>query len=317
MNMRLWLLFVVGVSLSAGGQMSARAAAGYQLFARTNLVAWCIVPFDAKQRGPAERAEMVAKLGFNRVAYDWREQHVPTFEQEILEYQKRGLGFFAFWDTHDKAFGLFEQYGLHPQIWLTAPSPKAATREEQIQKAAALLLPVVDRTRKAGCRLSLYNHDGWGGEPENLVAVCEYLRQHYDAAHVGIVYNFHHGHGHINDFAESLARMKPYLLCLNINGMVHDGDKQGRLILTLAQGDEELEMLRAVEKSGWRGPIGILCHRTDADAELVLADNLDGLEWLKQELAKPGAGGPKPKERAPQQPAPPASNPAAASAKPN
>jgi hypothetical protein len=25
------------------------------LFARDNLVAWCIVPFDAKKRGPAER----------------------------------------------------------------------------------------------------------------------------------------------------------------------------------------------------------------------------------------------------------------------
>ncbi|MBI3879172.1 MAG: hypothetical protein HY301_03805, partial [Verrucomicrobia bacterium] len=34
----------------------ARAAADYQLFARTNLVVWCIVPFDAKQRGPSERA---------------------------------------------------------------------------------------------------------------------------------------------------------------------------------------------------------------------------------------------------------------------
>ena len=92
--------------------------------------------------------------------------------------------------------------------------------------------------------------------------------------------------------------------------MVHEGDKQGKLILTLAPGDAELAMLRGVEKSGWRGPIGILCHRNDADAELVLADNLDGLEWLRKELAKPGAGGPKPKERAPPRPA-------AASAKPD
>ena len=57
--------------------MSARGEREYQLFARTNLVAWCIVPFDAKHRGPVERAEMVTKLGFTRVAYDWREQHVP------------------------------------------------------------------------------------------------------------------------------------------------------------------------------------------------------------------------------------------------
>lgn len=283
---------------AAGAPLATQPAAEYQLFARTNLVAWCIVPFDAKKRGPAERAEMVARLGFHKVAYDWREAHVPNFEQEILEYQKRGLEYFAFWSVHDKAFDLFEKHGLHPQIWLTAPSPEAATRDDQIQKAAAQLLPVVERTRRLGCRLGLYNHDGWGGEPENLVAVCEYLRQHHSAPHVGIVYNFHHGHAHIDDFAPSLARMKPYLLCLNINGMVRDGDKQGKLIVTLAQGDHELAMLRVVHQSGWHGPIGILCHRDDADAELVLADNLDGLKWLQTELAKPGSAGPKPAERA-------------------
>ena len=55
--------------------------------AQENLVAWCIVPFDAKDRGPAERAAMLKRLGLRRVAYDWRDKHVPTFEQEILEYK--------------------------------------------------------------------------------------------------------------------------------------------------------------------------------------------------------------------------------------
>ncbi len=279
--------------------LGVSAAADTGLFARSNLVAWCIVPFDAKERPPAERAEMVLRLGLRRVAYDWREKHVATFEQEILEYQKRGIEYFAFWATHEKAFAIFEKYNLHPQIWVTPPSPAGTNRDEQIRKAAAELLPVVERTRKAGCALGLYNHGGWGGEPENLVALCEYLRQHHGAKHVGIVYNFHHGHGHIGDFAEALARMKPYLLCLNLNGMERDAEARGRKILTLAQGDQELAMLRAVEASGWCGPIGILCHRADADAELVLADNLDGLEWLKKELAKPGSAGAIPTQRAP------------------
>jgi hypothetical protein len=33
------------------------------LFRADNLVAWCIVPFDAKKRGPEERAAMMEKLG--------------------------------------------------------------------------------------------------------------------------------------------------------------------------------------------------------------------------------------------------------------
>ncbi|MDG2213510.1 MAG: hypothetical protein P8M70_06760, partial [Verrucomicrobiota bacterium] len=41
-------------------------------FAKDKLVAWCIVPFDAKKRGPAQRARMLKRLGLKRVAYDWR-----------------------------------------------------------------------------------------------------------------------------------------------------------------------------------------------------------------------------------------------------
>ena len=37
------------------------------LFERDNLAAWCIVPFDAKKRGPEERAAMLERLGFKHV----------------------------------------------------------------------------------------------------------------------------------------------------------------------------------------------------------------------------------------------------------
>jgi sugar phosphate isomerase/epimerase len=279
--------------------ISAHAADASDPFRRENLVAWCIVPFDARKRTPPERAEMVQRLGLTKVAYDWRAEHVPTFEQEILEYQQRGIEFFAFWVIHEEAFRLFEKYGLRPQIWFSALSPQASTQEERIRLAAEQLLPVVERTRKAGCPLGLYNHGGWGGEPENLVAVCEYLRTRHDATHVGIVYNFHHGHDHIDRFPAALELMKPYLLCLNINGMVPGGDRQGHKILALGQGTHEIPMLRTVAQSGYRGPIGIICHRTDADAEQVLADNLDGLQWIRKELTRAGSGGPRPVLRAP------------------
>ena len=54
--------------------------AAKRLFAEKNLVAWCIVPFDARRRGPEERAEMLRRLGFTRFAYDWRSEHIPTFD---------------------------------------------------------------------------------------------------------------------------------------------------------------------------------------------------------------------------------------------
>ena len=40
------------LALAALLSISATHAAEYKLFARTNLMAWCIVPFDAKKAWP-------------------------------------------------------------------------------------------------------------------------------------------------------------------------------------------------------------------------------------------------------------------------
>ena len=63
-----------GARVNASG---AQAGPGYDLFGRSNLVAWCIVPFDARKRGPKERAAMLEKLGFKSFAYDYRAEHIP------------------------------------------------------------------------------------------------------------------------------------------------------------------------------------------------------------------------------------------------
>lgn len=256
------------------------------LFARDNLVAWCIVPFDAARRGPAERAQMLKQLGISRLAYDWRNEHVPTFEQEILELKKHDIAFFAFWGQHDEMFRLFEKHRLTPQVWQTAPSPNGNAREERIEASVKSLMPLVERTRKLGCKLGLYNHGGWGGEPANLVAVCRRLRERAGADHVGIVYNLHHGHDHLADFAESLEKMKPFLLCLNLNGM---NDRAMPKILPLGQGKHDTKLFQIIRASGYRGPIGLLDHRPELDAEKSLRANLDGLKHLLHEVGDAAA----------------------------
>ncbi|MEO2025365.1 MAG: hypothetical protein ABGZ23_05715 [Fuerstiella sp.] len=253
-----------------------------RVFAADNLVAWCIVPFDANKRGPAARAEMLARLGIKHVAYDWRAEHVATFEEEILQYKKHDLNYFAFWSWHDAMEPLIKKHGIRPQIWSTAPSPNADTQLERVKVAAVSVLPLVEKSRSLGCRFGLYNHGGWGGSPDNLVAVCEYLRKHHDADHVGIVYNFHHGHEHMAAFSDHLQTMKPYLLCLNINGMDDAATVAGgsNKILPVGSGKHELSMLQTVKDSGYDGPIGILDHRSNLDAEKSLRQNIDGLKKL-------------------------------------
>lgn len=240
------------------------------------LVAWCIVPFDASKRGPAERAKMLADLGMKRCAYDWRNDNVPEFEEEILQYRKHGIEMFAFWGGHEEAFRLFEKHKLRPQIWRTLPSPKEGTQEEKVVAAARSMEALAKKTDELECKLGLYNHGGWGGEPANLVAVCERLRSQ-GHGHVGIVYNWHHGHGHIADWRASLEMMKPHLLCINLNGMNEGADPK---ILPLGQGEHEKAMLKVLLESGYDGPIGILDHRNEVDAEEALEGNLAGLVRL-------------------------------------
>jgi hypothetical protein len=55
-------------------------------------------------------------------------------------------------------------------------------------------------------------------------------------------------------------------------------------------------MIRVVEASGWRGPVGIIHERGNLDAAEGIKGNLRGLEWVQKELRQPGSGGPKPQE---------------------
>jgi azurin/sugar phosphate isomerase/epimerase len=285
--MRLFLVGVFVIGLTG-------LPASEPLYELKNLAAWCIVPFDNQKRTPEQRAAMVAKMGLTKVAYDWRQEHVPEFEAEILAYKKHGIEFFAFWSTHDQAFALFEKHQLHPQIWVMAGN-KGDTQEAKVKNAAEGLLPVIAKAAKIGSKVAVYNHGGWSGEPENMVAICEYLQKHHAVTNVGIVYNLHHGHGHLARLDEALKRMLPHLLCLNLNGMDVAGDTKGRKILPIGAGTEDLKVLRQVRASGYAGPVGVLNH-TMEDAEGRLLDNLDGLRHLVPQLDDLPPG-PKPKYR--------------------
>ncbi len=258
------------------------------IFAKSNLAAWCIVPFDARGRSPAERAAMLKKLGFTKLAYDWRANHIPTFEDEIQCLQKADIEFFAHWMAASQDPGykpmmdLIEKYKLHPQLWMIAGSAEAESQEKRVEINAQALLPYVADAKRLGCKLCLYNHGSWSGEPENMMAMVKWLRAQANTEDVGIVYNFHHGHEHLARFPQAFQEMLPYLTCVNLNGMTVGGPK----ILPLGQGQEDLRILEMIRDSGYRGPIGILDHREDTDAEVSLRANLDGLKKLLLEMGE-------------------------------
>jgi sugar phosphate isomerase/epimerase len=276
---------------------AALAAPPADLFARENLVAWCVVPFDGQKRSPEQRAEMLARLGFKKYAYDWRAEHLPTFEREVVALKKHNIELTAVWfpaglNADAKALlAVIEKHKLMPQLWVMLDNPAGTSQAEKVAAAVEQVRPVAEAAQRLGCRVGLYNHGGWPGEPENQIAVIKKLGR----TNVGLVYNLHHGHDHLGRFPELLAMMKPHLLCLNLNGMVPGGDRMGKKILVLGHGDRDAELLKAIRDSGYRGPIGILGHTMD-DAEARLKDNLDGLDWLTAKLAGKDPG-PRPTPR--------------------
>ncbi len=281
---------------------AAVAAEPPSLWAKDNLVAWCIVPFDAKKRGPEERAVMLEKLGIHRLAYDYRAEHIPTFDTEIETMQRHQIEFTAWWfpgELNAEAqliLKTIEKHKITPQLWVTGGGemlPAGKKQAERVAAEATRIKAIAVEAKRLGCKVALYNHGAWFGEPENQIEMIEALRRE-GIDNVGIVYNFHHGHEHLPRFGAMLEKMKPYLLAVNLNGMIPGGDKAGKKILNLAEGSQELEMMRAIEASGWRGAVGIIDHRETTDSEETLGDNLKGLAWLTAELGATGSGGPRP-----------------------
>ena len=279
---------------------AAAADATNDVFRRDNLVAWCIVPFDAKKRGPEERAAMLEKLGFKQFAYDFRAEHVPTFEAEIEACKRHGVELSAWWFPGSlnadalHILALCKKHDIHPELWISGGGTAPATPEEtktRLAQEVARIRPIAEAAAAQGLKVGLYNHGGWFGEPETQLAIIGELK----LPNVGIVYNLHHGHDHVERLPDILKMTLPHLLCVNLNGMVPQGDRQGQKILQLGQGSLDLDLLKTIRASGYRGPIGILGHTQD-DAEARLQDNLDGLDWLLPQLdGKPAAVKPTPR----------------------
>ena len=292
-------MLIALVPLRAQTPLAPGATNPEELFAADNLHAWCAVPFDAKQRGPEERAAMLQRLGFKRFVYDWRAKDIPAFDAEFEAMKKHGVEVTGWWSPTDprdpvllKTLNVFKRQNVHPQLWVMGSGSLTKTPAEQqqrVEQEAERIRAIADLARPYGSKVQLYNHNGWFGIPDNEIAIIERLKQ-LGTTDVGMVYNFSHGHNDIADFPAVWKRMKPYVVAVNVTGMVPDGESK---IMPPSQGYFEQSMLRVILESGWRGPIGLIAEQ-GGDAEVTLGNYLRGLEWLKKEFVKRGSGGPKP-----------------------
>jgi sugar phosphate isomerase/epimerase len=122
-------------------QSAARVAppdAG-SLWAHDNLIAWCVAPWDAKKRGPEERAQMLARLGFKHYAYiSLREETDAELDAEIRALKKHGINLIAWyfpWDADNprakELLEVFQRHGVRPQLWVALPPKQSAWPKNQ------------------------------------------------------------------------------------------------------------------------------------------------------------------------------------------
>ncbi|MFT3704068.1 MAG: TIM barrel protein [Agriterribacter sp.] len=270
--------------------ITAEAQKTQDVFSKQNLVAWCIVPFDSKERNAEERAEMLNKLGITKLAYDWREKHIPFFDEEIKQLNKHHIVLQSFWyasgpsPEQDKnlqiILDVLKRNKVKTQLWsMFVPGPGFDTlsQEQKVQKTAEAVAYIADRLNEIGCTLGLYNHGGWSSEPENQLAIIQYLKR----PNIGIVYNFSHSEEQIQRFPEFFPKILPHLLAINLTGL-----KGGypATVVPVGDGNIETRMMNIIWKSSYKGPIGIINENFAPDAEAGLQLNMNGLKKVLKEL---------------------------------
>ena len=283
--MRLLLILFIGI-LSACNSVSKYAIDVHDVHA------WCIVPFDSEKRTPHERIAMLKLIGINSYAYDWREEHLEemAIEWELAKVNEIEIEAVWLWidadndsipvlsASNEKLFAEIDEFDLETQIWVGFNNNyfEGLSDAAAVAKGVEIITYLNERAAKLKCTIGLYNHGDWFGEPENQIKI---LQASGLEEKVGLIYNFHHGHHHIDRFEALVDNMLPYLWTINLNGM----EKDGRKILPIGAGDYEKKMIEILYDSGYDGPYGILGHVDTADVKEVLKGNIKGLKNLHSE----------------------------------
>lgn len=256
-----------------------------------DMYAWCIIPHDSLKRSPQERIDMLKELGIKSYAYDWRDDSLDQMEEEIVLARNNNLEIKAIWmsmddasdkvselrENNERVFKIIETTKYSGQIWLGFDSKyfKNLSNEEALKKSVEMVGYLSKRAKALNCKIALYSHGGWLGEPENQIKVIKYLPND----NIGIIFNYHHYENQIDELPEIVDMILPYVWSVNLNGVIPNGSR----INPLGTGTQELIMTQTFLDKGYTGSFGILGH-VRTDIKPILQANILGLKKLNSML---------------------------------
>lgn len=249
---------------------------------------WCILDFDSLDRTPKQRIDMLKQMGFTKYGYNKGKGDLSEMKDEFKLARENNIeitSIFLWLNAERDSIGKLSplnqellsnltEVECKPTIWVSFSNNffEGLNQKQSIALSIEMIEFIKLKADEVGCKLALYNHHGWFGNPHNQVEILEKLNQ--DS--ITMVYNFHHAHEYLDEFPEIVKKIKPYLSYVNLNGV----KKEGPEILTIGEGDYEFEMIKQLLDEGFNGPWGILGHIKTEDVQKVLKRNIDGLNLL-------------------------------------
>ena len=254
---------------------------------------WCIIGFDSLDRTPQQRIDMLKEMGFTKYGFNKGKGDLTTMKDEFqlakennieitsiflwLNAKRDSIGKLS--PANQELLGNLKDIGYKPTIWVSFSDNffKKLNQEESIELSIKMIEFVKTKADELGCKLAIYNHHGWFGNPHNQVEILKKINRD----DITMVYNFHHAQEHVDEFPAIVKKIKPYLSYVNLNGV----KKEGPQILPIGKGDHEIEMIKQLMDEGYHGPWGILGHIKTDDVEKVLERNIDGLDLLNKKYS--------------------------------
>lgn len=264
----------------------------HELIEIDELSPWCILGFDSLDRTANQRITMLKEMGFKKYGFNKGKGHLDEMKNEFklakendieitsiflwLNAERDSIGKLS--SSNQKLLNNLEDIEQKPTIWLSFSNNffKELDQKESLDLSIKMIKFIKLKADDLGCKLALYNHHGWFGNPHNQIKILEELR----TDSITIVYNFHHAHEYVDQFPEIARKIKPYLSYVNLNGI----KKEGPQILTIGHGDYEYDMIKILNDEGYNGPWGILGHIKTKDVQKVLEQNIEGLKLLNSKF---------------------------------
>jgi sugar phosphate isomerase/epimerase len=243
---------------------------------------------DAAHQTPESQVAMIADLGYAGIGPEYRKIGDPA--EMLASLDKHGLKMFGLWmelniDDGKAAVGpgylaaIKALRGRDTVLWVCAQSKKyRPSSPEGDDAGVAAIGELADQAARANLKIALYPHLGsWVERPEDGVRLIEKANR----PNIGVTFNLCHWlRVDGKDLRATLARVRPYLTMVTINGADAGGKDWNALIQPLDSGTYDVSnVLRILVDLKYDGPIGLQHYGIAGDSQKNLQRSMNG--WRK------------------------------------